>query len=58
MRSKSLKISAILIAIGFILAVATHFLVSVQLKPTVTEQNFPYSVTYKVDGETKTFEGV
>ena len=58
MRSKSLKISAIIIAIGFILAVATHFLVSVQLKPTVTEQNFPYSVTYKVDGETKTFEGV
>ena len=30
-------------------------LTSMQFKPAVTEQDFNYSVTYKIDGETKTF---
>ena len=33
-------------------------LTSMQFKPAVTEQDFNYSVTYKIDGETKTFSGV
>ena len=58
MKIKSLKIPVIIIAIGLIVAVAAHLLTSMQMKPTVTEQDFPYSVTYKIDGETKTFDGV
>lgn len=58
MKNKSLRFPAIIIAIGLILSVAVYFLTSRQLKPTVTEQDFKYSVTYKVDGETKTFEGI
>ena len=58
MKNKSLTLPAILIAFGFLLAIAAYFLSSIQLKPTVTEQDFAYSVTYKVDGETKTLAGV
>lgn len=58
MNNKTLKIPAIIIAIGLITAIVAYFLTSVQLKPTVTEQDFAYSVTYKIDGETKTFDGI
>lgn len=52
------RLFLIVIAIGLLAAVAAHFLFSVQKKPAVTEQAFPYSVTYKLDGETKTISGV
>ena len=58
MKSKLLKIPAIIIAIGFILMVAAYFLTSIREMPTKTEHDFAYSVTYKVDGETKTLEGI
>ena len=58
MKKNVLKIPVIIIAIGLILTIVAYFLASIQLKPTVSEQDFPYSVTYKVDGETKIFEGV
>ena len=40
MKNKSLTLPAILIAFGFLLAIAAYFLSSIQLKPTVTEQDF------------------
>ena len=55
---KKLRLSAIIIAIGLVIAVAAHFLTSMCKMPTVTEQDFAYSVTYKLDGETKTLNGV
>lgn len=58
MKSKNLRVPAIIIAIGLILMLAAYFLTSVQKTPTITEQDFEYSVTYKIDGETKTFKGV
>ena len=58
MKYKNLKIPAIIMAIGLILVVAAHLLTSIQRKPVITEQNFDYSITYKVDGETKTLNGV
>jgi hypothetical protein len=48
----------IIIAIGLIVAMVGYLLTSMQYKPAVTEQDFNYSVTYKIDGETKTFNGV
>ena len=58
MRSRSLKIPSIIIVIGLILAIAANLLVSIQKKPTISEHDFNFSITYKLDGETKTFKGV
>ena len=58
MKSKELKIPAIIIAIGIIVAIAANILVSVQKAPTITEQDFEFSITYKLDGEIKTLSGV
>ena len=58
MKSKGLKIPAIIIAIGVIVAIAVGLLVSMQKMPTVTKQDFDFSITYKLDGETKTLDGV
>lgn len=58
MKNKSLKLPMIMIAIGLIIAIAASLLVSIQKAPTVTNQDFDFSVTYKLDGETKTINGV
>ena len=58
MKNKTLTLPAIIIAIGLVVALVGCLLTSMQFKPAVTEQDFNYSVTYKIDGETKTFNGV
>lgn len=58
MKNKSLKLPIIIIAIGTIVAIAAGLLVSIQKMPTVTKQDFDFSITYKLDGETKTINGV
>ena len=58
MKSKGLKLPVIIIAIGIIIAIAAGLLVSMQKMPTVTKQDFDFSITYKLDDETKTINGV
>ena len=58
MKIKSLKIPGIIIAIGLVLSLAACLFTNIILTPTVTEHDFHYSVTYELNGETKTFEGV
>jgi hypothetical protein len=58
MKNKTLTLPAIIIAIGLVVALVGCLLTSMQFKPAVAEQDFNYSVTYKIDGETKTFSGV
>lgn len=58
MKCKNLKLPAIIIAIGLVLAVAASLFTNIVLTPTVAEHDFDYSVTYKLNGETKTYEGV
>ena len=58
MKNKTLTLPATIIAIGLVVALVGCLLTSMQFKPAVTEQDFDYSVTYKIDGETKTFNGV
>ena len=53
-----LKLPTIIISIGLVLAIIACLLVGIVKVPTVTEHEFNYSVTYKLDGEIKTFEGV
>lgn len=55
---KSLKLPAIILAIGLILALVACLLINIVMTPTITEQDFSYSVTYQLGGETKTLEGV
>ena len=57
MKNKNLKLPLLILAIGLALAVVSCFLTGVVLKPTVTEQDFHFSVTYTLNGETKTIEG-
>ena len=58
MKNNSLKIPALIIAIGFVLALAASMLTGMVREPVITEHDFPFSVTYRLNGETKTLEGV
>jgi hypothetical protein len=58
MGNRSFQIPAIIIAIGLVLSLAACLFTNIILTPTVTEHDFHYSVTYKLNGETTTFEGV
>ena len=58
MKSKSLKLPIIIIAIGIIIAIVACLLLSMQKTPTIAKQDFDFSITYKIDGETKTINGV
>lgn len=58
MKSKSLKLPIIIIAIGIIIAIVACLLQSMQKTPTVAKQDFNFSITYKLDGEAKTINGV
>ena len=58
MKIRSLKVPAIIIAIGLIAAIAASLLTGMVKEPAITEYDFPYTVTYTLDGETRTFEGV
>ena len=58
MGNKSLKIPTIIFAAGLVMAILASLLTGIVKAPTITEQDFPFSVTYRLDGETKTLEGV
>ena len=58
MMNKSLKFPVIILAIGLVLAVLACMLTGMVKEPVVTQQDFNYTVTYQLDGETKTLEGV
>jgi hypothetical protein len=47
-----------IMVIGLIVMVIACLLTGIMLHPAITEHDFHYSVTYKLNGETKTFEGV
>jgi hypothetical protein len=57
MNIKKMKLPVIIIAIGVIVAVVSCFLTSIMKEPVIKEHDFEYSVTYKLDGEVKTYEG-
>ena len=57
MNIKKTKLPVIIIAIGLILAVASCFFTGIMKEPTIKDHEFDYSVTYRLDGEIKTYEG-
>ena len=58
MNKRRPKLPVIILAIGLVLALAACLFANIILTPTVTEHDFNYAVTYKLDGKTKTVEGV
>lgn len=58
MKHNTLKLPLILMVSALIVAITACLLANVIRIPTVTEQDFRYLATYKLDGETKTIEGI
>ena len=58
MKHHSLKTPAIILALGLILCILASLFTCILKAPRITQQDFPYSVTYTLDGETRTFEGL
>ncbi len=58
MRNKKLFLPAIILAVA-VLAIAVYSLISsIAKKPTITEGEFPFSITYELNGETVTINDV
>ena len=58
MKTNKMRLPAIILAVT-IFVMALYVLVScIALKPTVTEKDFAFSITYELDGETKTINDV
>ena len=58
MKIKNMKLPIIIVVIGMILAVVSCFFTCILEEPVIKEHDFEYSVTYRFDGEEKTFHGV
>ena len=58
MKQKSLRTTAIILAVGFVLAIAACLLTGIVKTPVITEHDFSFAVTYQLDGETKTLDGI
>lgn len=58
MNIKNMKLPSIILVIGMLVAVASCLLTGMIQEPIIKEHDFAYSITYKLDGEVKTIEGV
>ena len=58
MKLESIKLPIFIIVIGLVAAVLSCLLTGIVKEPTVTEPDLDFSVTYKLDGEIKTVDGV
>ncbi len=58
MGNKKLFLPAIILVVAILAIVVYSFVSSLAFKPTVTEGEFPFSITYELDGETVTINEV
>ena len=58
MKSKKLLLPAIILAVAILATVACSVISSIAFKPKVTEGEFPFSITYEMDGKTVTIKDV
>lgn len=58
MKDKKLFLPAIIMAAAILLTAVYSVVSSIAFKPTVTEGEFPFSITYQLDGETVTIDEV
>ena len=58
MKNNSLRVPSIILAVGLVLAIAASFLTCIVKAPVITEHDFNFTVTYRLEGETQTLDGV
>ena len=58
MKNKKLFLPIIILAVAILATVVYSVISSIAFKPTVTEGEFPFSITYELDGERVTIEDV
>ena len=58
MKNKKLFLPTIILAVAILATVAYSVISRIAFKPTVTEGEFPFSITYELDGETVTIKDV
>ena len=58
MKNKKLFLPTIILAVAILATVVYSVVSSIAFKPTVTEGEFPFSITYELDGERVTIEDV
>ena len=58
MKSKKLLLPTIILAVSILATVVYSVISSIAFKPTVTEGEFPFSITYELDGERVTIDDV
>lgn len=58
MKNKKLLLPAIILAVAILAIVVYSVVSSIAFKPTVTEGEFPFSITYELDGEKVTINDV
>lgn len=58
MKNKSLRIPSIILAVGLVMAIVASLLTGIIKAPVITDHDFPFTVTYRLDGESKALEGV
>ena len=58
MKKGKLFLSTVILASAIVITMISVMIAGISLKPTVTEQEFPFSITYELDGETVTINDV
>ena len=58
MNSKNMKLPLIILAIGLVFVMAVCAFVNIKREPVIKTQDFDFSITYSVNGEVKTLNGV
>lgn len=58
MKYNKQRLPILLLAVGILAAAISCFLMGILREPVIRTQEFPYTVTYRLDGEVKTLEGV
>ena len=58
MKTKKLALPIIILAVAVVAMAIFGIVTNIAQKPTVTEHEFPFSITYELKGKTETFEGV
>ena len=58
MKRFKLFLPTIILVAAIMLTMISAFITGIALKPTVTESEFPFSITYELDGETVTINDV
>ena len=58
MKNKKLFLPTIILAVAIVLTMISAVVAGIALKPKVTEGEFPFSITYELDGKTVTIKDV